>query len=241
MEWRSVLDADMVGADNPAALDKIDLAQSLGLIGEGLAYCVECAEGLAIVRLTKEGKAQCVAIAPNGALNEGPIAESELFSRPWPGDWKTKRNAGRTIPQDAEGYRLGGFACGIMEGRGVVLALVTGLDSSGGLATVQTMPEGPEIDPRTHKARKWWPFHRWQDGARLLWYRQGGRIVHNYRLACIQASNLDRRAKGLPAKNVRKKRKAPKKALERAELHLYTQNKPGNGAGLLGVCHHVKS
>ena len=218
MEWGSGLDADMIGADCGMVLEKAELAEMLGELGAGLAYCVDCSEGLAIVRLTGAGRLQCVAIAPAGAMPEGPISEGALFARPWPSDWRTKRNAGRTIPLDAEGYRLGGFACGIMEGRGVVLALVTGLDNAGGLASFQTMPEGPELSPSEHCARKWWPFHRWQDGARALWYRQGGRIVHNYRLACIQAANLDRRLKGLPAKNVRKKNKAPKKALDGAEL-----------------------
>jgi hypothetical protein len=207
MEWKSGLDAELIGADCGEVLDKVRMAESLGLIGEGLAYCVEYGGGLAIVRLTKEGRAQCVAIAPKGAIVAGPISESELFARPWPSDWRTKRNAGRTIPKDAQGYELGGFACGIMEGRGVVLALVTGLDGAGGLASFQTMPDGPEMAPSEHGARKWWPFHRWQEGARLLWYRQGGRIIHNYRLACIQASNLDDKARGLPARNRRKRKK----------------------------------
>lgn len=217
MEYGSGLDADMIGADCDMVLERAGLAAMLGELGAGLAYCVPCVAGLAIVRLTGAGRLQCVAIAPAGSMPEGPISEGALFARPWPSDWRTKRNAGRTIPLDAEGYRLGGFACGIMEGRGVVLALVTGLDGAGGLASFQTMPEGPELTPSEHCARKWWPFHRWQDGARALWYRQGGRIVHNYRLACIQAANLDRRLKGLPAKNVRKKNKAPKKALDRAK------------------------
>jgi len=218
MEWRGSLDAELIGADCDAVLERAGLAAMLGELGGGLAYCVPCNAGLAIIRLTGAGRAHCVAIAPAGALAAGPIAESELFARPWPLDWKTKRKAGRTIPLDAEGYRLGGFACGIMEGRGVVLALVTGLDGAGGLASFQTVPDGPELTPSEHSARKWWPFHRWQEGARALWYRQGGRIVHNYRLACIQAANLDMKARGLPAKNVRKKSKATKKAIDRAEM-----------------------
>jgi hypothetical protein len=148
-----------------------------------------------------------VAIAPKGAIVAGPISEGELFARPWPSDWRTKRNAGRTIPKDAQGYELGGFACLLMEGRSVALGLVTRLSESGELAGLVMAPGRGEIAPSEAGARRVWPFHRWQEGARILWERQGGRNVHNYQLACIQAANLDRKARGLPAKNGKKRKK----------------------------------
>jgi hypothetical protein len=48
---------------------------------------------------------------------------------------------------------------------------------------------------------------------------QAGRAIHNYRLACIQAANLDRKAKGLPAISGQagKKLKAAKKAIDGAD------------------------
>lgn len=207
MEWRSGLDAEMVGADCGMVLEKAELAEMLGELGEGLAHCVPCFEGLAIVKLTDAGRLQCVAMAPSGAMPEGPIAELVLFSRPWPSDWRTKRKDARPIPQDAQGYRLGGFVACLMGGRSVALGMVTSLDSEGGLAGLMLRKEGPEIAPSDVGARRFWPFHRWQEGALLLWQRLEGRIVHNYQLACIQASNLDRRLKGLPAKNGRKAKK----------------------------------
>lgn len=207
MEWRSGLDAEIVGADSGMVLDRAELAESLGELGEGLAYCVPCCEGLAIVRLTRAGRLHCVAVAPYGAMPEGPISEGELFARPWPSDWRTKRKDARAIPEDARGYELGGFACLLMEGRSVALGLVTRLSEGGDVLGLILAPDGAEIAPSETGARRIWPFHRWQEGARLLWVKQKGRIVHNYQLACIQASNLDRKAKGLPAKNGRKPKK----------------------------------
>jgi hypothetical protein len=207
MEWVSGLDAELIGADCDDVLGRARLAAMLGEIGEGLAYCVECSEGLAIVRLTKAGRLHCVAVAPYGAMPEGPISESELFARPWPSDWRTKRKDARAIPKDAKGYELGGFACILMEGRSVALGLVTRLSEGGELEKLLLMPGGAEIAPSETGARRIWPFHRWQAGAALLWAKQKGRIVHNYQLACIQASNLDRKAKGLPARNGKKAKK----------------------------------
>jgi hypothetical protein len=209
MEWRSGLDAELIGADCGDVLERAALAEMLGELGEGLAYCVEFSEGLAIVRLTGAGRAQCVAIAPKGTIGEGPISEGELFRQAWPSDWRTKRKEarGRELPQDAQGYELGGFACLLMEGRSVALALVTRLGEGGELAGLVLEPGRGEIAPSEAGARRVWPFHRWQEGARILWERQGGRIVHNYQLACIQAANLDRKARGLPAKNGKKRKK----------------------------------
>ena len=207
MEFSTGLDAEMIGANSPAILEKLDMVASLGLLGEGLAYCVECSEGLAIVRLTGRGAAQCVAIAPAGAMPEGPIAERELFGGAWRAEWRTKRSLWARLPADIEGYRLGGFVACLMEGRSVALGMVTSLDSEGGLAGLVMRLGGPEIAPSDVGARRFWPFHRWQEGALLLWQRQGGRIIHNYQLACIQASNLDRQARGLPVKGGRKRKK----------------------------------
>lgn len=207
MEWVSGLDADMAGLDCGLVLDRAELAAMLGELGEGLAYCVSCCEGLAIVRLTRARRLHCVAVAPSGALPEGPISESELFAKPWPSDWRTKRKDVRTIPQDAKGYELGGFVACLMDGRSVALGMVTGLSEGGELERLLLMPGGAEIAPSEVGARRFWPFHRWPDGALMLWQRQGGRIIHNYQLACIQASNLERKAKGLPATGGRKKRK----------------------------------
>jgi hypothetical protein len=207
MEWVSGLDADMAGSDCGDVLERAALAEMLGELGEGLAYCVPCCEGLAIVRLTKAGRLHCVAVAPYGAMPEGPISESELFARPWPSDWRTKRKGVRVIPEDARGYELGGFACLLMAGRSVALGLVTRLSEGGDVLGLVLMPEGAEIAPSETGARRIWPFHRWQAGAALLWAKQKGRIIHNYQLACMQASNLERKAKGLPVKGGRKKRK----------------------------------
>jgi hypothetical protein len=207
MEYSTRLDAEMIGANSPAILEKLDMAASLGLLGEGLAYCVECSEGLAIVRLTGKGAAQCVAIAPAGAMPEGPIAERELFGGAWRAEWRTKRSLWSRVPTDVEGYRLGGFVACLMGGRSVALGMVTGLSEGGELERLLLMPGGAEIAPSDVGARRFWPFHRWPEGALLLWQRQGGRIIHNYQLACIQASNLERKAKGLPATGGRKKRK----------------------------------
>jgi hypothetical protein len=207
MEFSTALDAEIIGADCGEVLDKVRMAESLGLIGEGLAYCVPCSGGLAIMRLTGAGRAQCVAMAPSEALAEGPIAERELFGGAWRAEWRTKRKLWPFVPQDAQGYELGGFACLLMEGRSVALALVTRLGEGGELAGLVLGPGRGEIAPSEAGARRIWPFHRWQEGARILWERQGGRIVHNYQLACIQAANLDRKARGLPAKNGKKRKK----------------------------------
>lgn len=207
MEYSTQLDAKLIGNDSAAILEKLSMVASLGLIGEGLAYCVECSEGLAIVRLTKAGGAQCVAMAPSGALAEGPIAERELFGGAWRAEWRTKRSLWPRAPVDVEGYRLGGFVVCLMDGRSVALGMVTGLSEGGELERLLLMPGGAEIAPSDVGARRFWPFHRWPDGALMLWQRQGGRIIHNYQLACIQASNLERKAKGLPATGGRKKRK----------------------------------
>jgi hypothetical protein len=207
MEWVSGLDAEIVGADCDRVLERAALAEMLGELGEGLAYCVPCCEGLAIVRLTRAGRLHCVAIAPKGAIVAGPIRESELFARPWPSDWRTKRKDVRVIPADAQGYELGGFACLLLAGRSVALGMVTRLSEGGDVLGLILAPEGAEIAPSETSARRIWPFHRWQAGAALLWARQKGRIIHNYQLACIQASNLERTAKGLPAKNGKKRKK----------------------------------
>ena len=71
MEYSSGLDAELIGADCDTVLERAGLAAMLGELGTGLAYCVECAAGLAIIRLTKEGAAQCVAMAPSGPCQRG--------------------------------------------------------------------------------------------------------------------------------------------------------------------------
>lgn len=221
MEWNVEADAVMAGDDAARVLDAARMAWMLASWQAGEVLGVACGpRHVAALRVTQAGRVQCVALVPCEAWHPGEVRrEVEVFARPFPSDWMTKRRAGnaRPVPVDAQGYGCG-WCCGILPGRSVILARV--LDWQGdSLHAVQTLPDGPRVEVAQHDAARWWPFHRWPDGAAALFEMQAGRAIHNYRLACIQAANLDRKAKGLPAISGQagKKLKAAKKAIDGAD------------------------
>lgn len=201
MEWNCAADAALIGEGAARVLEAADMAWMLAAWNAGEVLGLDDGTGrVAILRVTAAGRVQCVAVAPVADWRGGEVrSEAATFAKPFPSTWQTKRRAGnaRPVPVDAAGWECG-WCCGMMPGKAVVLAKVARWEGAT-LHAVQTVPDGPLVEVAQHDATRWFPFHRWPDGAALLFAAQEGRAIHNYRLACIHAANLDRKAKGLSA------------------------------------------
>lgn len=198
MDWNANADCDMLGEAAAMVMDAAELAWMLGTWNDGQVIGLDAGGGrCAILRRTRAGMLQCVAIAPSAEWRHGEVrGEADTFAKPFPATWHTKRRMGngRPVPADAQGWDCG-WACGIMSDKSVILARVVEV-RGGELHSVQTLEGGLTVEVAGHAARRWWPFHRWGEGAARLFEVQGGRSVHNYRLACMQAANLDKKARG---------------------------------------------
>lgn len=221
MEWNTAADGAMIGEDAARVLDAARMASMLTPWQRGEVLGLSCGlDRVALLRVTSRGLLQCVAIAPSADWPDGATQHENLvFARAMPDTWQTKRRLGlfRPIPPDAQGFDCG-WACGIIAGKRVIVCKVVAWCGDE-LQEVQASPDGETVPASSLGASRWWPFHKWPDGAARLFEVQEGHSIHNYRLACIQAANLDRKAKGLPATSGQagKKLKAAKKAIDRAD------------------------
>lgn len=221
MEWNCAADGAMLGESAACVLDAARMSWMLDYWKPGEVLGLDAGAGrVALLRVTVAGRVQVVALAPSADWRGGEVRPAaQVFAQAWPASWITKRRTGevRPVPVDALGFECG-YACGIGPRKAVILCQVVAWRGDV-LDSVRLVPGGEVVEVASLDVSRWWPFHKWPDGAAALFERQAGRATHNYRLACIQAANLDRKAKGKPAISGQagKKLKAAKKAIDAAD------------------------
>ena len=220
MKWNTAADGTMIGEGVARVLDAARMSWMLTSWHAGEVIGLDAGSGrTALLRVTKRGGLNCIALAPSADWPAGEVRpEVEVFASVWPATWRTKHRDGnrRPVPLDALGFECG-YACGIGPRKVVQVVQVVAWRGDV-LDSVRLVPGGEVVEVASLDVTRWWPFHKWPDGAAALFAKLAGQPVHNYRLACIQAANLDRKAKGKPtiSGQAGKKLKAAKKAIDAA-------------------------